>query len=130
MRMRRALVFLVLALCAAGGVAASALGGTRAQAQTAVTQDPSRVSTTAPPTTDKGGVQHLHYEYGPLDIRPGQNIIQNSNYRTPHPQEDGWVVGFKPTLKLANGKVPPVDVLHLHHGVGGVAPRLDQTAFP
>ncbi|HLM18186.1 MAG TPA: hypothetical protein VK549_10220, partial [Acidimicrobiia bacterium] len=111
------MVAILLALLVAGGVAATVSSGTSAQAQTSVTQDPNRsTTTTAAPTTGKDGVQHMHFEYGPLDIAPGQNIIQNS-YRIPQPDEAGWVVGFKPNLELPNGKVPPVDVLHLHHGV-------------
>ena len=70
---------------------------------------------TPPPTS--AGVQHLHLEYGPLAIRPGQNLIDTNKYRIPQPTEDGWIVGFRPNLRLANGTVPPVDVLHLHHGV-------------
>jgi plastocyanin len=132
MRMRRAVLSVVLAVVVGAGVAALALGDTSAEAQTSVTQDPSRTSTTQAPTTGKDGVQHLHFEYGPLDIRPGQNLIQNSTFRIPQPTEDGWIVGFKPNLKLPSGKVPPVDVLHLHHGVWAVATRRDPTAplFP
>jgi len=125
-------VAILLALLVAGGVAATVSSGTSAQAQTSVTQDPNRsTTTTAAPTTGKDGVQHMHFEYGPLDIAPGQNIIQNS-YRIPQPDEAGWVVGFKPNLELPNGKVPAVDVLHLHHGVWAVANRRDTTAplFP
>jgi len=129
MRMRRAVVSIVVALLAAAGVASVLLGGTRAQAQiklghgTAVT-----TSTTEAPPTDADGVQHMHFEYGPLDIAPGQNVIQNSTFRIPQPTEDGWVVGFRPNLELADGTVPPVDVLHLHHGVWAVVTRRDATA--
>ncbi|HEY3669771.1 MAG TPA: hypothetical protein VGN51_02470 [Acidimicrobiia bacterium] len=134
--MRRALLYFVAALLVVGGIAATALSETSAQAQTSVTQDPNRPTTTstttAPPTTDKDGVQHLHFEYGPLDIAPGQNLIQNSTFRIPQPGEDGWIVGFKPNVELPGGKIPPVDVLHLHHGVWAVTTRRDATTplFP
>ena len=113
----------------AGGIAATALSETSAQAQTSVTSgEPRPTTTTAAPTApDKDGVEHLHFEYGPLDIKPGQNVIQTNKYLIPQPKEDGWIVGFKPNLKLANGKVPPVDVLHLHHGVWAVSNRRDST---
>ncbi len=125
-----ALVTLVLALLLAGGVAATVLSETSAQAQTSVTSGDARsTTTTAAPTTDKDGVQHFHFEYGPLDIAPGQNLIQTNTFQIPQPEEDGWVVGFKPGLQFPNGKVPPVDVLHLHHGVWAVANRRDAT-FP
>jgi plastocyanin len=79
-------------------------------------------------STSADGVQHLHFEYGPLDIRPGQNVIDTNKYLIPQPNEDGWIVGFKPNLRLENGKVPPVDVIHLHHGVWANALRRDATA--
>ncbi len=126
MRMRRAVLVIALAVLVAGGIAATALGDSNAQAQTSVSSDPTASSTTAAPTT-KDGVQHLHFEYGPLDIKPGQNLIATNQYQLQQPAEDGWVVGFRPNLKLANGKVPPVDVLHLHHGVWAVANRRDTT---
>jgi plastocyanin len=132
MRMRRMAVVLLLILLVAGG-GALALGDTRAQAQISVGDDtPASTTSTTPPKPDRDGVQHLHFEYGPLDIAPGQNLIQNTTFRIPQPTEDGWIVGFKPNLQLPDGKVPPVDVLHLHHGVWAVATRRDATAplFP
>ncbi|HEX9504800.1 MAG TPA: hypothetical protein VGA62_02225 [Acidimicrobiia bacterium] len=74
-------------------------------------------------------VRHLHFEYGPLDIQPGQNIITNNKFRVPQPKEDGWVVGFKPNLRLKDGTVPPVDVIHLHHSVWANASRRDATSI-
>jgi len=118
----------VVALLVAGGIAATVLGESKAQAQTSVTSDraPSTSTTTAP-TTGADGVEHFHFEYGPLDIRPGQNEIDTNRYLVPQPNVDGWIVGFRPNLKLPNGKVPPVDVLHLHHGVWAVYNRRDAT---
>jgi hypothetical protein len=74
-------------------------------------------------------VQHLHFALGPLDIRPGQNIIETNKYTIPQPKIDGWIVGFTPNLRLANGSVPPVDQIHLHHGVWLTGTRLDATAL-
>src|SRR6185312_7948164 len=63
------------------------------------------------------GVEHLHFRFGPVHIRPGQNTIEfaiNDN----RPQVNGWIVGFRPGLKYAKGGgTPRVDVIHLHHGV-------------
>jgi plastocyanin len=132
MRMRRTAVVLLLALLVAG-VAALTLGESRAQAQISVGDPtPATTTTTKAPVTGKDGVQHLHYEYGPLDIAPGQNLIQNSTFRVPQPTEAGYIVGFKPNLQLPDGTVPAVDVLHLHHGVWAVASRRDATSpfFP
>ena len=81
--------------------------------------------------TAQGNVKHLHFELGPLDIRPGQNNIETNKFAIPQPKIDGWIVGFKPNLRLTNGKVPPVDEIHLHHGVWLTGTRLDATAlFP
>jgi plastocyanin len=77
----------------------------------------------------QGNVKHLHFELGPLDIRPGQNIIETNRYVIPQPKIDGWIVGFKPNLRLANGSVPPVDQIHLHHGVWLTGTRFDATAL-
>ncbi len=63
------------------------------------------------------GVEHLHFEYGPINIKPGQNTIEFSKGQVPKPDVDGWIVGIKPNIVKSNGKVPPVDVIHLHHGV-------------
>ena len=63
------------------------------------------------------GLQHLHYEYGPIDIVPGQNTIDigPNNLK---PDVPGYITRFSPNLTYAkNGKVPRVDVIHLHHGV-------------
>jgi plastocyanin len=74
-------------------------------------------------------VRHLHFALGPLDIRPGQNIIETNKYTIPQPKIDGWIVGFTPNLRLADGSVPPVDEIHLHHGVWLTGTRLDATAL-
>ncbi len=94
----------------------------------------------APVTTGRGdagvsggragpdGVQHFTYEYGPIEIEPGQNLIETTRYRIPQPTEDGWIVGFRPDLVLGNGKTPPVDQVHLHHGVWVNGAQFDRTA--
>ena len=53
--------------------------------------------------TAQGNVKHLHFELGPLDIRPGQNVIETNKYAIPQPKIDGWIVGFRPNLRLADG---------------------------
>jgi hypothetical protein len=66
---------------------------------------------------DYPGTQHLHFKYGPINIAPGQNdIVAQPN--TQKPTVPGYITMFKPNLIYADtGKVPPVDVIHLHHGV-------------
>jgi hypothetical protein len=62
------------------------------------------------------GTQRLTLKYGPFTIAPGQNTIDIDG-RIPQPKVDGYITRFRPDLIRADGSVPPVDVLHLHHGV-------------
>ncbi len=63
-------------------------------------------------------VEHLHFRYGPLHIRPGSNLILGG-YATAaeKPSEPGYVIRMAPNLRTAGGVVPPTYKLHLHHGV-------------
>ena len=71
----------------------------------------------APQATAAGVIQTLHFEYGPIHIKAGQNIIELSGGNVPKPKVDGWITGIKPNLILRDGTVPAVDVIHLHHAV-------------
>ena len=52
----------------------------------------------------------------PLSIKPGQNLNLYEYIKADQrPSEAGWIVGFTPNLKLADGSTPPVDQIHLHH---------------
>ena len=72
-------------------------------------------------------VQHLHFEYGPVHLDPGQNIIDFSGLDVPKPSVPGWIVGIAPNLTLLDGTVPPVDHIHLHHAVWLNLSRQDAT---
>ena len=63
------------------------------------------------------GAETLHYEIGPIDIRPGQNSIEYDGEDIPKPDVDGFIVGIRPNLVFNDGTIPRVDVIHLHHGV-------------
>ena len=69
-------------------------------------------------TTTRGtdGVRHMKFRWGPVRIAPGQNTISldDDNLLPPGP---GWITSFKPNLTYVNGRVPRVDVIHLHHAV-------------
>src|SRR3954470_19494115 len=69
------------------------------------------------PSATYPGLQHLHYEYGPVKIVPGQNTIDfGPNHLKP--DVPGYITRFSPNLIYKkNRKVPRVDVIHLHHGV-------------
>ena len=68
------------------------------------------------------GVRHLKFRWGPVRIAPGQNTISlaDNNLLPPGP---GWITSFKPDLTYVDGKVPRVDVIHLHHAVWLVGSR-------
>jgi len=65
----------------------------------------------------EAGATRLHYEIGPIDVQPGQNNIDFSKGQIPKPDVDGYIVRIAPNIRLADGTVPGVDVIHLHHGV-------------
>src|SRR4051812_16431301 len=55
------------------------------------------------------GVQHLHYEFGPVKVNPGQNTIE-VEVNDLKPQVPGYITRFKPDLVYTKGKkVPRVD---------------------
>jgi plastocyanin len=89
----------------------------------------------APAAFGAGRVQHLKFKIGPFKVIPGQNEIGYAPI-VEKPQVDGYITRIKPNLVYTNGKVPRVDVIHLHHGVwanlsGGnaTAPGLPELFF-
>ena len=68
------------------------------------------------PIADYPGIQHLHFKYGPIAIEPGQNSIEAKGTDL-KPSVPGYITRFNPNLVYEDGTVPPVDVIHLHHGV-------------
>jgi plastocyanin len=68
------------------------------------------------PHVDYDGIEHLKYRFGPIQVKPGQNDIKFALNRL-KPQVPGYITRFEPNLVRADGSVPPVDELHLHHGV-------------
>lgn len=98
---RRGLIGLVAAVAALGCMAAPALGY----------------------AVSYPGMQHLQFAAGPYRVTPGANLILLDYNHVPKPQQDGYMVRMAPNLRYALpggkccGKVPPVDVIHLHHGV-------------
>src|SRR5215207_5619011 len=64
------------------------------------------------------GQQTLTYKIGPLPIKPGADDIRFRNVGPQfRPKVPGYITRFKPTLTRADGTLPPVDVIHLHHAV-------------
>jgi plastocyanin len=62
------------------------------------------------------GVKHLTYCYGPISIQPGQNYIR-LNATNLFPKVPGYITRFDPEFVYPSGRVPRVDILHLHHAV-------------
>jgi plastocyanin len=65
---------------------------------------------------DYNGVKHMTFCSGPITVKPGQNIIRLRGTDL-FPHQPGYITRFDPELVYTNGKVPRVDVLHLHHAV-------------
>ena len=63
-----------------------------------------------------GGAKRITYRIGPFEVKPGQNQIGYAPILE-RPQVDGYFTRIRPDLTYLNGRVPPVDVIHLHHGV-------------
>ena len=73
------------------------------------------------------GAKRMLYRVGPFEVKPGQNEI---GYRVidDKPRVDGWITRIRPDLIYTDGRVPGVDVIHLHHGVWANLSRTDATA--
>ena len=61
------------------------------------------------------GCQRIRYAYGPVTVRPGANL-QLMWQGIQKPLEDGYITRLTANLYRADGTIPPVDVVHLHHG--------------
>jgi hypothetical protein len=79
-------------------------------------------------TAGANGAKRMLYRVGPFRVVPGQNEIGN-RIIADKPAVDGWITRIRPDLTYTNGRVPGVDVIHLHHGVWLNLSRGDST-FP
>src|SRR3954453_10868408 len=61
------------------------------------------------------GCQRLRFAYGPLTVKPGANA-QLLGMNIQKPLYDGYVSRLTANLYRTDGTIPPVDVVHLHHG--------------
>jgi plastocyanin len=118
-RLRSAVIALVLVAGACGGSSGSASSGAnkRASATNPAASPNTQDIASLTPVDDavEAGAERLHFRVGPFTIEPGQNNIANRVAK--RPPVDGWIVGIRPNLEYANGKTPRVDVIHLHHAV-------------
>jgi plastocyanin len=76
------------------------------------------------------GAKRITYRVGPFDVVPGQNSIGYDLIRE-RPQVDGYITRIRPDLTYLDGRVPGVDVIHLHHAVWVNTSRIGATrGFP
>ena len=81
-------------------------------------------------TSLANGAKRIKYKIGPFNIVPGQNSIGYELIRE-RPQVNGYITRIRPDLTYLDGRVPGVDVIHLHHGVWVNTSRLGATGgFP
>src|SRR5688500_18687437 len=64
-----------------------------------------------------GACKRLKFVIGPLLVKPGQNDVLLQPVTIEKPAYDGYIVRFDPDLVEADGTVPPIEQLHLHHAV-------------
>jgi len=62
-------------------------------------------------------VQRLPLKCGPIHVPAGQNLILAGPVTIEKPQYDGYITRIKPDLVEADGNVPPIEKIHLHHAV-------------
>ncbi len=61
------------------------------------------------------GAERLRFSV-PIEVAPGQNNIAFTG-PVEHPDVPGWVTRISTNIMRPDGTVPPVDIIHLHHGV-------------
>jgi hypothetical protein len=64
-----------------------------------------------------GLCQRLRFTFGPIVVKPGQNDVLVQPVTIEQPRYDGYLTRFDPDLVYADGTVPPIDQVHLHHAV-------------
>ncbi len=63
-----------------------------------------------------GACHRLKFVFGPIHIRPGQNDVLIEPVTIQKPAYDGYIVRMRPDLVSADGTIPPIEKVHLHHG--------------
>jgi len=115
------------ASCSSASSNSAGTSGTTAVDATTPVSEVSTTSTVAGRPVQAGATR-MHFEIGPISIKPGQNNIDFTREAIPKPDVDGYIVRIAPDLRLADGTIPGVDVIHLHHGVWLNSSARDSTA--
>jgi hypothetical protein len=63
-----------------------------------------------------GACQRLHFAFGPISVKPGQNDVLIQPITIEKPAYDGYITRMRANLVLSDGTVPPIEQIHLHHG--------------
>jgi hypothetical protein len=72
-------------------------------------------------------VTRYKFRYGPLIAGAGQNLILFGPVTIERPPGSGYGVRFKPDLEDRQGRVPPIEQVHTHHGLLLTMSRFDIT---
>jgi plastocyanin len=59
--------------------------------------------------------RRLHFSYGPIVVKPGQDDVLVGPVSIEKPWYDGYIVRFKPNLVDSSGRPPSIADVHLHH---------------
>src|SRR3954454_9915317 len=76
-----------------------------------------------------GNCRRIHFAYGPIAVKPGQNDVLVGPVTIDKPAENGYITRIKPNLVDQSGNVPPVEQVHLHHGTWLAQPSYGNSAF-
>ncbi len=71
----------------------------------------------------------LKFSLGPIVVQPGQNSTYPYVVNIEKPAYNGYMTRIRPNLVLADGSVPPVDTLHIHHATWLSVPEYGNGPF-
>lgn len=101
----------------AGAASRTGIGQGKAPERSVASAQPAAETIRQGVPGEPAGTMRMRYTFGPISIEPGQNNIAFDGRQVPKPKVDGYILRIAPDLIRRNGTVPPVDVIHLHHGV-------------
>ena len=76
-----------------------------------------------------GACSRLRFSYGPIAVKPGQNDVLVGPITVEKPSRNGYITRIEPNLVRADGSVPPVEQVHLHHGTWLAVPEYGSGPF-
>jgi hypothetical protein len=81
------------------------------------------------PPEYEGICTRLKFAYGPIIVQPGDNDTGLSFQTIEKPWYDGYMVGIAPNLVTADGSVPLIEEIHLHHATWLSSPSYGNGPF-